>query len=410
VESGRDRTSHCWPGRAALGLATLALLWSSSSRAQSLTDTPDAGLATDAGHAPALAPVPAPPPPVAPPDEAVAAQVGVRSLVRAQNPNAPSKVNDVGAAGEADVVLWGQVHPLLKWQAGFIGALGGQTETSAALLDLVAKLEFADAFNLWLGRMPIPSDRTSLSTAWAIAPWTLPGEYGNYAPIPPAGARPPPGPRQGEFGRGDGGTLWGQVRGGRLKYYAGVFGLGQPDQSPLLSARLTLNLLDPEPGFRSSSSYFGNKDVFALGFGAQHQSHGSLPPATSLASPADFNEVNTDILLELGGPTTGVLDVESAFDKMWGKNEIASYQFFALASYLVPLDIGIGRFQPLVRLELARHGSAEDASDMVGIDAQLGYIIDGHRARVVTGYQYVRIHSQAQNAILLGVQLLTRAP
>ena len=106
----------------------------------------------------------------------MAAQVGTRAALRAQNPTTRSKINRAGLEGEADVVLRGRVHPFLKWQVGFIGAFAPQTTAnSAALLDLVAKLEFTEAFNLWVGRMPIPSDRASLSTVWAIAPWTLPG-------------------------------------------------------------------------------------------------------------------------------------------------------------------------------------------------------------------------------------------
>ena len=216
--------------------------------AQTLGDLPEVGLATDATPAPAPS-TPAPPattPAASAAGETIAAQVGTRAALRAQNPTTPSKINDVGLEGEADVVLRGRVHPFLKWQTGFIGAYGPQVAASAALLDLVAKLEFAEAFNLWVGRMPIPSDRTSLSTVWAIAPWTLPGRYSVYAPF---AARPAPGPRQGNDDRGDGATLWGQLGGGTFKYYLGVFGLDQPTTSPLYSARLAVSLLGTEPGF-----------------------------------------------------------------------------------------------------------------------------------------------------------------
>ena len=337
----------------------------------------------------------------------MAAQVGTRAAVRAQNPTAHRKINDAGLEGEADVVFRGRVHPFLKWQAGFIGAFAPQTgANSAALLDVVAKLEFTEAFNLWVGRMPIPSDRASLSTVWAIAPWTLPGKYSVYAPL---AARPAPGPRQGTDDRGDGATMWGQFGGGTFKYYLGVFGLDQPETSPLYSARLALSLLNPEPGFRCSSTSFGTKDVLALGVGVQHRAGDSRPPALDPTPVSNFNELNADLLFEKGSAYAGVLNLEGSFAKLWGDNELASYQFFALASYLIPVDIGIGRVQPLVRLQHAGKGSAADAGDFTSIDAQLGYIIDGFRARLLGVYQYSKVQGEIENAVLLGVQLLSHS-
>ncbi|MBN2575005.1 MAG: hypothetical protein JXP73_10620 [Deltaproteobacteria bacterium] len=333
------------------------------------------------------------------------AQVGVRSLLYLQNPDARDELGDTGAAGEVNIVLRGRSHRFFGWQVGFMGVLADTTSTSAHLLDLVAEVEFAAALNLWLGRMPIPADRTSLSTVWAIAPQTLPGRYGSFAPVPPAGSRPEAGPRLGELCRGDGAVLWGQVRGGRFKYYLGAFGLDQPSRSPLYSARVALSLLDPEPGFRNSSAYFGGKRVLGIGLGAQHRTQGSRPSATSTVLPADFDEVNADVLFEVGNEAAGVLAVEGAFARLWGQNEVVGYQLFALASYLVPLEVGIGRFQPLFRVQHASPGSADDASEFTSIDAQLGYIIDGHRIRANAGYQYSRIGGQPENAILLGVQL-----
>lgn len=400
-----------------LGAGLSALVWSSSPHAQGVTDVPGTGIPTEATPAPApeaaAAPV-APPPTVAgpalqaPASEAITAQVGVRTLVYLQDPGARDKLSDVGAIGEADVVFSGQVHPILKWQAGFLGALGESATTNAALLDLVAKVEIADALNLWVGRMPIPSDRTSLSTVWKIAPWTLPGHYGTFAAILPADARPAAGPRMGPLDRGDGATLWGQFRGGRFKYYLGAFGLDQPEYSPLYSARLALSLLDPEPGFRTSSTYHGRGDVLSVGLGAQHRTQGSRPQTGATTPAADFNEVNTDVLLEIGRDSAGVLDLEGAYAKLWGDNEIVSYQFFGLASYLVPLDVGFGRFQPLVRVQHAGPGHATDSGTFTSIDTQLGYIIDGHHARVCTTWQYTRARGQVENALLFGIQLMSR--
>jgi hypothetical protein len=391
----------------------LALLCPRPLRAQPIIDLPDASPSTDT-TLPSVAP--AAPAPVATlsthaTSEVLTAQVGTRVALRAQNPRSPDKVDDLGLEGEADVVFWGQINPFLKWQAGFIGALGPQTAaTSAALLDLLAKLDFAESFNLWLGRMPIPSDRASLSTVWAIAPWTLPGTYSVFAPFATGTTRrPAPGPRRGDNDRGDGATLWGQIAGGTFKYYLGVFGLGQPETSPLYSARLAVSLLGSEPGFRTSSSNFGSKDILALGVGVQHRAGDSLPPSGVAAPASDFDELNADLFFEKGSSAAGVLDLECSFAKLWGDNELTSYQLFALASYLMPVEIGIGKLQPLVRIQHAGKGQASDAGDFTSVDAQLGYIVDGFHARLLGVYQYAKVQGRAENAILLGVQLMSHA-
>ena len=419
------------PARAFLAFVT-ALLCSATFcpptvLAQAMTDQPDAGVPTpDAPAArvpvPVPAPVLAPPqPPTAPPPIIlekpilspvpfpVEAQAGTRLALRVQDPYDRRKMDDVGSQGEADVVFWGKVHPFLKWQAGFVGSFGElDSSVRASVLDLVAKIELADAFNLWFGRMPVPADRASLSTRWGLATWTMPARYG-YSSDPTGGPRPSVGARSGDFERGNGATLWGQVAGGRLKYYVGVFGLEQPITSPLLSARLSLSILNPEPGFLQSSAYYGSKDVLSLGLGAQRQVDGSEAPEGSSAPTSDFNLASGDLLFEKNGGSAGVVDFEASVARVWGKNEAASYQGYALLSYLVPLDIGIGRFQPLVRVQYARKSSLEEALNLTSVDAQLGYIVDGFHARLLGVYQYTKLGSQTQNAVLLGVQLLSHA-
>lgn len=393
----------CWLA-AAPASAELPPDVSASSSALELTPPP----APAPPSAPAPAPQPAPPLAL----ENIHAQVGTRVLFRLQNSQDGLRdhIDDAASEGEADVVLWGQVHPFLKWQAGFAGSYGDIAPRNRAdVLDLVAKIELADAFNLWVGRMPIPSDRASLSTVWALPTWTAPGIYSNYPLRNQPGVLPWIGPRYGSNGRGDGVTLWGQLHGGAIKYYAGVFDLEHPAASPLYSGRVSFSLLNPEPGYRSSSGYYGNKNVLAIGLGGQHQTEGSHARDDSESSSNDFNQLGADLLFEMNGGGAGVVDVEGAFAKMWGHNELASYQAYGLASYLVPIDVGIGRFQPLLRVQHAGAGKAYDATTFTGVDAQLGYVIDGYHARLLAVYQYAKLAGASENAILFGLQLLSHA-
>ena len=394
-------------------LCASALLVPFSARAQALPEAPDLpvfGEPTPAALSVAApTPTPASPPPA---HDVINAQVGTRLALRVQNPAAGrrNEINDAGSDGEAEVVLWGNIHPFLKWQLGMIGRYGDpNAAANADLLDLVAQIDLGGPFNVWIGRMPMPSDRTSLSTDWSIATWTMPGSYSFYAPISSNGPRFSPGPRYGKNDRGDGATLWGQVGGGTFKYYVGVFGLGEPSTSPLYTARLSLSLLGPEPGFRTSSTYYGTKDVLAFGVGAQHRAGDSLRPVGNVFEPTNFNALTADLLFEKNGGTAGVLNLEGGFTKLWGDGELASYQAFGLVSYLLPIDIGIGRFQPLVRLQRAGKGKALDAGDFTGAEAQLGYIIDGLHARLLGCYQYSKLQGHTENAILLGLQLLSHA-
>jgi hypothetical protein len=413
VSLGRVRPylgPHLRPDLAALATLGIVLLASAVASAQAPVPAEVSSSALEvAPPPPAAAPAPAPPAPA--PADLVKLEVGTRATFRMQNPTPGSRdeLNDVSSEGEVDVVLRGQVHPFLKWQAGFVGSYGLATGGSHAdVLDLVAKIEIADAFNLWVGRMPMPSDRSSLSTVWALPTWTLPGIYSSYPLGPAAAPRSWPGPRYGVNDRGDGATLWGQFHGGTLKYYAGAFDLDRANASPLYTARMNLSLLGPEPGYRSSSGYYGAKNVLAIGVSGQHQAGSSVAaPGTTVVPAANFNELGADVLFEMNGGAAGVVDVEGGLSKVWGKNELASYQIMGLASYLVPIDIGVGRIQPLVRLQHAGSGDAADASTFTGLDAQLGYIVDGYHARLLAVYQYAKLQGHTENAILFGLQLLS---
>jgi hypothetical protein len=370
----------------------------------------------------AVPPVPAPPPPppapaaLAAPFKLLEADVGTRLGLRLQNPSHPEQLNDVSLDGQVQLLLSGQATRHILWQADFVGTFGtvvagsrvdangadnpaGRYDAtgSAAVLDLIARFELHDAFNLWVGRMLVPADRSGLSTEWSIAPWLFPGQF--------VGGEAPVGARQGPHGRSDGVTLWGQLGGGTFKYYLGAFNLADPNQSPLFSGRLSLSLLNPEPGYRNASTYYGRKDVLGLGVGFQHQHNGwaDTNPPTAWA---DLTELNFDLFFEKNLGPAGVLDLEGAFYKIWGRYAPASLSYFLLASYLLPIEIGVGRFQLLFRLQQASDRVTEDTDALA--DAQLGYVIDGLRARVALDYQYSKVWGQTGNAVLLGLQLQTK--
>jgi len=258
------------------------------------------------------------------------------------------------------------------------------TTTTAAtedirVLDAVIKVAFSDLFNVWAGRFLPPSDRSNLSGPYFLNAWDFPFVQKYPAVF---------------AGRDDGLSIWGQVNGGQFKYQVGAFegagdvagGSNQSD-SLLYAGRLTLNLWDPEPGYYNSSSYYGGKDVLAIGLVGMFQSDGSGTKAAS----GDFTGFNIDVLAEkdLGGSGVGTL--EGAYYD-YDRDGVAAGEgngYFVLASFLLPNKVGSGplqgQLQPMVRYqEFSNEGNA--SGDHTRLDLALSHIINGHNARLTLTY------------------------
>ncbi|WP_438001496.1 hypothetical protein WMF26_19130 [Sorangium sp. So ce185] len=358
----------------------------------------------------AAGPSPAPPAPPAekepwklPLSVAAWARVGGRL----QNPSAREKMDRLLGDGELDLSFSGEINRFIGVQGAIVAQFGptptgGNIAGSATLRDAIAKVKFHDLLNVWIGRMIVPSDRSAFSGPWSMGPWNYPGFFEPYAP--------PIGPRQGPFGRNDGVTAWGKVAGGLFKYYVGAFNLHDSSVSPLYTARLNLSLLDPEPAYYQKSTYLGEKDILALGVAGEVQREGSvesLPPPAAGMPPGTprtdtYAELNADLLFEKNLPAAGTITLEGAFYKYFGEFERFDFSYFALASYLTASEVGVGKLQPLVRLQQAK---PKNADPYLLIDAQMGYIIEGHAARVALGYQRSDLSGAKGNALFLGVQL-----
>ncbi|WP_437766502.1 hypothetical protein WME77_05490 [Sorangium sp. So ce764] len=326
---------------------------------------------------------------------------------RLQNPGAREKMDRLLGDGELDLMVSGEINRFIGLQGAIVAQFGptptgGNITGSAAIRDVIAKFQFHDLLNVWIGRMIVPSDRSAFSGPWSMGPWNYPGFFEPYAP--------PIGPRQGPFGRNDGVTTWGKAAGGLFKYYVGAFNLHDSSVSPLYTARLNLSLLDPEPAYYQKATYLGEKSILALGVAGEVQKEGSVeslpPPATGepagIPRKDTYGEVNADLLFEKNLGAAGTLTLEGAFYKYFGDFERFDYSYFALASYLTPSNVGVGKLQPLVRLQQAK---PKNADAYLLIDAQMGYIIEGHAARVALGYQRSDLSGAKGNALFLGVQL-----
>lgn len=345
--------------------------------------------------------VAAPPPPPEP-DAAKKSPISLNAWMhmsnRLQNFREPKKLDRFSQENELNILFNAQVWEMIGLTANLVGTYGPTSPTSGAItgsvgvMDLIAKLDFHDAFHLWAGRMLVPSDRSNFSGIWFMAPWYYPGRY--YGPTPAMGANnffgAPVGPRQGPSGRNDGATIWGQAAGGMFKYYVGAYDLFA-NNNPLISGRINIALLNPEPGYYHSSTYYGTKDILALGLSGQFQK------ATGGAK--NYGNFNVDLLFEKNFGS-GTINIEGTFYKY--VNTDMNYNYYALISYLTPGKVGPGALQPLVRVQQAK---PKDGDMWTMLDVQLGYVVDSYATRFALGYQYSSVAGLKGNALYLGVQL-----
>jgi hypothetical protein len=292
----------------------------------------------------------------------------------------------------------GQVHEYIKFE-GNLDSDG----TNIRVLDAVIKLELNDYVNLWTGHFLPPSDRANLSGPYFQNAWTYPTGVHIY-------------PSQ-FAGRDDGLAFWGQINGGQLKYQLGLFGMqgaapGGGTTDPRFSGRVTYNVLDPEPGYYNSSTYYGTKDILAIAAVLHYQ------PAPEGAPDSAADALwNLDALYENSFAGAGTLDVEAAFYGFGGAD--AGTSFSLLASFLFAGEVGIGQLQPMLRLQRAAWSDGDTFSGIVAppgedaslltVDAGVHYVINGHNARLAATLQHaarsVADEDSSDTIFILGAQV-----
>lgn len=378
---------------------------------------------------PADAAPPAPPPPPVDPDAEMYKKINIGVWSRIgfgfQKADNPKKIDGVGTGGEVELHTSGKMRKWLAWTANFAasfgapdggsfkpgsaaGLPGGTISGALEVQDLIAQFEPDPLFNLWVGRHLVASDRSNFAGPYFMAPWIYPlflGPQGNpYAVV---------GPKEGPYGRSDGATVWGQVDGGTFKYFLGAYDLYDAVNKPLISGRVSVSLLNPEPGYWGTSTYHG-MDLFSVGLGGQYSKNSDTTVKPGSTDPqSDYGLVNADLLFEKKLDGGSAFDVEGAFYKYVGDGQSLKFSYMALVSYLTPeLSPGMGHLQPLVRIQQAKQKSAEDASNANGnlvtqTDIQMNYVLDSYATRFSLGFTHGSAGDGASysNAAFLGVQL-----
>ena len=256
----------------------------------------------------------------------------------------------------------GQFAPWLKFTGNL--DLNNADGGTIRVLDAIAQFEPSELFNVWMGRFLPPSDRANLSGPYYQNAWNYPTTVNGYPSI--------------YAGRADGAALWGQLNHGQLKYQAGVFTLDTavPVGQAIYAGRVVFNFLDPEPGYYNSSTYYGSKDVLALGGTIQYKK------TIDTAGDKKMLGFNVDLLFEKKVIAADVLTLEGAYYNFDQGNDLGKegWSAFGLASWLFASKMGPGRVQPMVRYQHAVAALGGDPTRTV--DVGLNYILDGHNARI----------------------------
>ena len=276
------------------------------------------------------------------------------------------------------------------------------SDQSIRVLDAVAKFSVA-GFDFWTGRFLPPSDRSNLNGPF----------YLNAYQFPIAQAYPAL-----ENGRDNGVAIMKEYNGGQFKWSYGLFegrtvstnSDTNPDQEDnfLHAARATINFWDPEPGYYTTSSYYGAKDVLALAFVYQHEDDGA--GSNTAALRADFDAWSIDGLMEKKIQNGAVVNLEGAFYNYDSDDKVDStitqgQSYLLLGSYLMPNSIGWGKFQPYVRQQhFVREAGADGGRWRT--EGGVNYIIDGQNAKINATY-YVDKNGTGANELgtfLMGFQ------
>ena len=275
------------------------------------------------------------------------------------------------------------------------------TDHRIRVLDAVAKFSFK-GFDLWAGRFLPPSDRSNLDGPFYLNNYDFPIVQAYPAIF---------------AGRDNGVAIMKEYAGGKFKWSYGLFegrtnstNANNPDQADNLlhAARVTYNFWDPEPGYYTTSSYYGAKDVLAVAFVYQHEADGAGTSTTA----GDFTGWNVDVLMEKKLQNGGVVNLEGAYydydlDDKTDASLTQGEGYLLLGSYLIPKQIGWGKVQPYVRYQhFARDNLTGDNGNRRRAEGGFNYIIDGQNAKISVLYFSDRNGSNAdpKNTFRIGLQ------
>jgi hypothetical protein len=256
---------------------------------------------------------------------------------------------------------------------------GSGTDT-VIVMDAIGRFEFNPYVNIWVGRFLPPSDRANLYGPYYANDWApyADGVADFYPDV--------------AIGRDNGAAYWGDF--GPLKVSLGLFdgqSLGattavKDPEKLLVAGRATWDFWAKETGYYFNGTYYGDKDLLALGAAFQ-----------SLNSKTDFS---IDGIVEKNFHDIGVFGLESEYQHDDGLNTLAhNHGFYVLGDYLFPVKVGWGKFQLLDKYSTKDYSATatSSSSSIKTNEFDFNYVIKEFSAR--TGAYYL---TQSSNAAAFG--------
>ncbi|HTU68217.1 MAG TPA: hypothetical protein VMF52_19885 [Steroidobacteraceae bacterium] len=246
-----------------------------------------------------------------------------------------------------------------------------QPNETIRVIDAAAQFSFSGGeHNVWVGRFLPPSDRANLYGPYYASNWGVyqDGVQDGY-------------PFETE-GRDDGIMYWGQFD--RVKFSLGAFdvsGLTTGDSDTLLATRVQVDFWDKEDGYYLNGTYYGDKDLLALGVAAQTADAGDA--------------YSVDFLLEKKLGNSGVITVESEYAMYdglggYGTPVGGGYEkqdgWYVLGAYLFPGAAGPGKFQVLGKYGQAKYDFGPVDLDQDTLELDVNYLIKQFNARISLYY------------------------
>ena len=254
------------------------------------------------------------------------------------------------------------------------------------VLDAVARIEMSPKFNIWAGRLLPPSDRANLHGPYYAHEWAVytDGVQDGYPFI--------------FQGRDNGVVYWGDFA-KKVKVSVGAFdgGSATGNRKILGAARVQIDFWDKEDGYYLNGTYYGDKNLLAIGGASQVQSGHT-------ASSVDF-------LLERKLPNAGVVSIQAEYanyNRLGGydANFAKSQGGYGLGSYLFPKQVGVGKFEILGKYAKAEftHGIRPSYNQKTA-EVNFNYVIKQFNARVMSFYKDTRFNKEKKDFWQVGVGL-----
>ena len=295
------------------------------------------------------------------PMPAVSVGAGMRTSFAADKPDG-GKESDDFTLNSIRLYVSGSVTNNIKFT--FNTEYSGDVDDKVKVMDAIARFEFSDEVNFWAGRFLPPSDRANLHGPYYANEWStyIDGVQDGYANV--------------AVGRDDGAMYWGQFFNDMLSLSAGVFSVPSTfgTSNVVYAERAQVDLWDPEKGYYLNGTYYGDKDILALGVAAQQLSK--------------KNAYSVDFLMEKKLGDMGMVSVQGEYAKyeFGGYEGNTSDGGFGLVSYLFPQVVGIGKFEVLAKYSKATYDFDEGSIGQKTKIFEIGYIIKEFNARISLFY------------------------